>query len=835
MPGPDPLPTPADLEGAGMPPAAGERRALEETLRTVALGVSAATGEALFRAVVRYLSIALGVDFAFVGELLEPSPARVRTLALAYQGEVVDNQAYELRGTPCERVVGQGFQFIPEGVCRRYPGDNMLTTHALEGYAGHPLWDSAGRALGIVAVVNREPLRDRELVESMLRIFAVRAAAELERLRVEQALRASEASYRAIFEGSEDAIFVHDLDTGAILDVNPKACAAYGYTCEEMRRIGVGALGSGEPPYTLEGALHYLERARAGEPQRFEWHRRTKDGSLHWDEVCLKRMTIGGVDRIIALTREITERKEREEALRKSEDRLRATVEAAIDCILGVDAEGRILELNPAAERCFGLRREQALGRPLGDLLILERHGPDHHRGPARWAAARAAAFLGQRIEVTGRRADGSEFPAELALALAHGPEGAIFVGYLRDITGRQRAEAERARLEAQLRQAQKMEAIGQLTGGIAHDFNNILTGVLGYVALARERVEPLGDQKLLQYLERAERSGQRARDLIRQMLTFSRGRRGEPRPLALAPLVVEAVKLLGPTFPATVEFRTELATDTAPVLMDPVQAEQVLMNLCINARDAMGAQGQLTVSLRPTCLQGAVCASCRQAFAGEFVELAVRDTGPGIPPGAIDRLFEPFFTTKDLGKGSGMGLAVVHGIVHEHGGHVLVDTAPGAGASFRIALRPMDQPVEPEPLPRAGAPAPGARLAGRVLLADDDEAAGGFMEDLLASWGLEVERARDGAEARARFARDPARFDLAVLDQSMPRVAGLALAGELLALRPDLPVVLCTGYAEGLSAEAVHARGVRALLGKPLDPTATFALLQELLPARAP
>ena len=692
----------AACPACGLPGAASDRRRTEETLRTVALGVSAATGEALFRAIVRYLSLALGVDFAFVGEL-EPGPVpRLHTLAMANRGGViVDNLAYDLHGTPCEDVVGVGFQYVPEGVCDLYPGENMLAAYGLQSYAGYPLIDSAGRSVGVVSVVHAEPLRDRELVESTLQIFAVRAAAELERLRVDKALRASEASYRAIFESSEDAIFVHDIDTAAIVDVNPRACAAYGYTCEELRALDVGEFSAGEPPYALEGALRYIERAKAGKPQRFEWHRRNKDGSLHWDEVYLKRATIGGVDRIIALTREITERRT---------------------------------------------------------------------------------------------------------------------------------AEEERVRLEAQLRQAQKMEAIGQLTGGIAHDFNNILTGVMGYIALARERVEHLGDPKLLQYLDRAERSGHRARDLIQQMLTFSRGGRGEPRPLSLTALVSETVKLLGSTFPATLEIRTELEPATPPVLLDPVQAGQVLMNLCINARDAMAGNGPLTVSVRSVTQRHAVCASCRQVVAGDFVELAVHDAGAGIAEGALERIFEPFFSTKEKGKGSGMGLAVVHGIVHEHGGHILVDTTRGAGTAFRVQFPAL---AGAEAAPQAAVTPPArvtARLGGRVLLIDDDEAAGAFMEDLLEGWGLSVVRARDGAEGRERFLADPGGYDLAVLDQSMPRVTGTELAAELVHRRPGFPVILNTANADAFTADELRRHGVRALVRKPVDTRELFDLLSAIL-----
>jgi nitrogen-specific signal transduction histidine kinase/CheY-like chemotaxis protein len=410
-----------------------------------------------------------------------------------------------------------------------------------------------------------------------------------------------------------------------------------------------------------------------------------------------------------------------------------------------------------------------------------------------------------------------------------------VFIGYMRDITERKRAEAERGRLEAQLRQAQKMEAIGHLAGGIAHDFNNILTGVMGYVAMASERAGRHGDERLGRYLDRAHRSGQRAQDLIRQLLTFSRGQRGEPRPLDLAALVRDAVGLLGSTLPSSLELSLDLPEDLPPVNMDPVHVEQVLMNLCINARDAMEGTGHLRVAVAARHLSEAVCASCRQPVRGRFVELAVGDSGPGIAPAHLERIFEPFFTTKAVGKGSGMGLSTVHGIVHEHGAHLVVDTAPREGTVFRVLFPALDGPgARSGGAAEAGtgsAPVPGG-LQGRVLVVDDDESVSELMQDLFESWGLEVVVARDGAAGLEAFSRDTRGFDLALLDQTMPRMTGLELAGHLLALRPRLPILMYTGYSEHISERRVKQAGVHALLRKPVDPALLYARVRDLLGA---
>ncbi|HET9700657.1 MAG TPA: PAS domain S-box protein [Burkholderiales bacterium] len=807
-----------------------DRKRHEEALRDAALAVSSAEGPTVFQELVRYLATILRADVAFIAVHIGDCPDRLRMKAFYMDGRVEENFEYGRAGTPCETVVGRKFRYYASRLAELFPNDSDFRRLGLQSYAGFPLNDSRGQPLGLISVVSRGTLPDPAFTEAIMKIFAVRAMAEIERQQAEQALRDSEASYRAIFEASEDAIFVHDWDSGAIVDVNPKACATYGYQREELLRLGVADLSSGVPPYTAQEAARQIEAAKAGSPQRFEWHRRNRDGSLHWDEVSLAPANIAGRRRLLAITREITGRKEREEALKRSEARLRATIEAALDCVIGLDGSGTVIEFNAAAERCFGYRRDAALGRPISDLVVPPAPAPPPAGDcMAPYLAACGGPERGRRIEVTARRADGTVFPASLAIGIARSGEGDMFIAYLRDATERRRAEDERRRLESQLRQAQKMEAIGHLTGGIAHDFNNILTSIMGYVALAAERQARFADPRLGKYLEQAQLSCQRARDLIQQMLTFSRGRRGEPRPLSLAPLVRESVKLLRPALPATLELRTALQEDLPAVMLDPVQLEQILLNLCINARDATAGFGWVEVAARRRAGTAMECTSCRERVAGEFVELAVQDSGPGIPASILDRIFEPFFTTKEVGKGSGMGLSTVHGIVHEHGGHVVVESPPRGGACFRVLF--------PALAPRTGtdsamaAPVPGrvtgATSAGRVLVVEDEEMVGEFMRDLLEGRGMDVTVLRDPTEALEAIRGRPDAFDLVITDQTMPRLTGLELSRAISRMRPSLPIILYTGYGEGIEEARLVESGVRALARKPVDPAALLELFE--------
>jgi PAS domain S-box-containing protein len=553
---------------------------------------------------------------------------------------------------------------------------------------------------------------------------------------------------------------------------------------------------------------------------------------LHDRELVEDLLKIFSVRAAVELERLYAEqaRSEKDLALRKSEDRLRATVEAALDCIIAMDRDGRVIEFNPAAEQCFGYRKQDILGQRLTDLIIPERFRADHEAGMAKFRATGDGGFLGRRVEVSARRADGSEFPAELAIDVAQGAEGEIFIGYLRDITERCEAEENRQRLETQLRQAQKMEAIGQLTGGIAHDFNNILTTMIGYVALSEEHIAGRNEDKLARYLARAHRSGLRARDLIQQMLTFSRGQSGEPRPVALDPLISEWVKLLESTLPSSMEISFEPRQHVPATMLDPMHGEQILMNLCINARDAMQGHGKLSIRLGRVSHTRAVCASCRQAVQGDYIELVVTDTGDGIPRDVQEHIFEPFYSTKEVGQGSGMGLAMVHGIVHDYGGHLLVDSRPGEGCTFRVLLRPLDTAAPLAAPEDTAAERPAAMLEGRVLLVDDEVAVSEFMQDLLESWGLAVTVFNGGVEACRRFSDDPDQVDMAILDQTMPKMTGLEVAQHLLKLRPDLPVILYTGYSAEVSEDLVQREGLRALLRKPLDHAELHELVTQLL-----
>ncbi len=637
-----------------------------------------------------------------------------------------------------------------------------------------------------------------------------------ERKRAEAAVRASEEQYRAIFNASVDGMLLWDAEH-RVVDVNDAFLRMHGYRREEV-------LGQSEPLFIAEDlrgqCAGLLGKVLDGEPCRCESRGLRKDGSGFDVEMHGVRMHYQGRPHVLVILRDVTSRRQAEDRLRASEERYRLLYEMESDAIVLVDVETlHHLDVNRAAVELYGYSREELLALKSTDVSA---------EGDRTRSAMRSGATHDGFVRVPlryHRKKDGTVFPVEITANFfdLHGRR--IMLAAIRDITERKRAEEARGFLEAQLRQAQKMEAIGQLTGGVAHDFNNILQSILGNLTLAGEHAEERSDARLARYVERAQLSAQRARELIQQMLTFSRGRRGEPRVLSLAPLVAQAAKLLRPTLPSTIEVRLDLDEDAPAVRADPVQAEQVLLNLCINARDAMHGVGTLALAVRHARDARGVCASCRQRFSGDFVELAVRDNGTGIAPEIVDRMFEPFFSTKETGKGSGMGLSMVHGIVHEHGGHIALESAPGTGAAFRVLLPEADGAAAAEEK-RVHAKAK-PRLSGRVLVVDDEDMILELIGEVLSGWGIEVTLKASGVEAKHAFAAEPQRYDLVLTDHTMPRITGLELARQIRGIRPGTPVILYTGYGEDIGEDDLAAAGVRALARKPVEPAELFALLK--------
>jgi PAS domain S-box-containing protein len=567
------------------------------------------------------------------------------------------------------------------------------------------------------------------------------------------------------------------------------------------------------------------------------------DGGERWirDRAFPLRDGDGAIYRVVGLAEDITERKlvesqiralseqlearvvertvqlrDANEALRKADSRQRALLNAIPDVVFRIHRDGTFLDFS-AAHGATLLPPDRIIGSNLTSAPI-----PDDVRVALTSAIDRALDSGAVVPMVYALTADGSNRQFEARIVRSGSDE---VVATVRDITGRKSAEAHRDRLEQQLRQSQKMEAIGTLAGGIAHDFNNILTAILGYAELLRAQVR--GQTGVEERLTEITKAGARAKDLVSQILTFSRRREHTRTTMSLGPAIEEALRLLRAAIPATIEIDAQVDPDLPPVLADATQVHQVVMNLAANAAAAMaGGPGRLTVRCAAVELDAAGAADAGLQ-AGPFVRLMIEDSGCGMPPEVLERIFDPFFTTKGPGEGTGLGLSVVHGIVKAHEGAILVDSRVGEGTAFRIYFPAL---TEREP---SGARPRARTIAGRgehVLIVDDEPALVELLRDQLQSLGYRVTAHVSPLEALADFLSRPLDFDVILTDLTMPGMSGADLAEKILKVRPDLPIVMATGYGHVMSEDRAREIGLRPLLFKPFSMAALGDAIQDAL-----
>lgn len=917
---------------------------------------------------------------------------------------------------------------------------------------GRAFYDEAGRPLWLDGVI-------LDITERKLAV---------------DALKASEANYREIFDASNDAVFVHEAETGAILDVNQAMCRMFGYSREGALKLTVNDISPGAPPYSQNEASDKIRRALEEGPQLFEWHVKNKDGELFWVEINLKQAVIGGLTRVVAVVRDITERqevlgalteseknlaqaqkmarlgswvwnmetgdvtwsqeiyrlfgvdhdsfdpaldsvearlhpedrplykkmmklalagggqltlearvllpdgtvrhlnstaegsfddegnlirlagtvqditerKQNEASLKRSEKRYRDLVENASEGIM-VAQDGFIKFINPAVLNIIGYTPEEMINQPLTQTihpddrrLVLQRHRwrmqgatPAHlyafrvlaKDGRVKWVEINAVSFewegrpatLNFITDITERRraakalkeseerlrgildvtplpititrkSDGKyrhvnqayikEFgftwdeaigktSSELNLFVDPGDrrkllsiietkgrvqnyemqyrtkDGSLIdvvlflepimldgeeclLAIVTDVTERKRAEEKRLKHEAQRRQSQKMEAMGTLAGGIAHDFNNMLAAMIGYTELTLQDLPDAGPEA--ENLKQVLKAGDRAKNLVRQILSFSRQSEQDHVPAELGPIVKEAVKLLRASIPSTIEIRHKFQGGEEGVLADPIQIHQLVMNLCTNSAQAMEEKGGLLqVELAPVDLDWRTARQNPDLHLGRYLRLTVKDTGVGIDPKTLVRIFDPFFTTKEVDKGTGMGLAVVHGIVEGHGGAITVESQPGRGTTFNVYFPAFEGAEAPVPPVGKVALSPGTE---RILLVDDEEALADLGGKTLERLGYSVKTFTSSLRALKYFKAHWEEFDLVITDYTMPKMTGVSLAKEILDIRPGLPIIITTGFSQPLTGEKVRSLGIKRVLRKPLRANRMAQVVREVL-----
>ena len=625
-----------------------------------------------------------------------------------------------------------------------------------------------------------------------------------ERMRSAEALRVSEASYRAIFDAAEDAIFVHDIKTGAIVDVNPKACASFGYTREEFRELDMGTLSSGERPYRQREAAELFIRAAAGEQLRIEWHSRSKDGSLHWHEVFGKRVTIGGRDRILALARDITGRKTAEAALRASEEQYRSMFNASIDGLALWNAAGEIVDTNPALRRMYGYGDgESSAALPASD------RGPSY---PPEFLKA-VAGGASIHSEVTELRKDGSKLELEVhGIPMQYQGKPHVLT-IARDITEKKRSAEELGRQRESLYQREKLAALGSLLAGVAHELNNPLSVVVARAVMLEEQ----GDAPIRAAALKIRTAAERCARIVRTFLAMARQQKPERGPVAVNEVVTAALDIAGYAIrTSSIEVALDLPADIPPILADADQLHQVLLNLLINAQQ----------SLQDHPAPRRIRVTSRFDKFADMVRITVADNGPGIPAHLRARIFEPYFTTKPTGVGTGVGLAVSCGIVEAHGGTLTLDCPTEGGAVFTIAL-----PIGTVSATGADAGPPCARSANQrsILVVDDEAEIRETLTEILTTARHRVVAASSGSEALERLAAE--RFDVILTDIRMPDLDGRALYHAIVQRWPGQAgrVIFITGDTLASTLREFVSGSGRPVIEKPFLPSEVRRIVAEL------
>jgi PAS domain S-box-containing protein len=470
--------------------------------------------------------------------------------------------------------------------------------------------------------------------------------------------------------------------------------------------------------------------------------------------------------------------------------------------MLAVDAGGLILAANREVERLFGWTREELVGRPIETLVPARLRG-NHPAHRSTFMAEPQARPMGAGRELYAVRKDGIEFPVEIGLNPVRQGEQIVVLATVVDISARRT-------LEENLRRSQKLEAVGVLAGGIAHDFNNILLGIVGHTELVLREAR-LGDQSR-EDLERVLKAAERGRELVRRILQFSRDTGVSRAPLRIERVLGEAIQLLRASLPSTIEIRAELDPETPIVMSDETQIHQILMNLGTNAAHAMPEGGTVTVRLEPFAATPDFAHAHPGTDPGPCARITVSDTGVGMSPLVLERVLEPFYTTKPPGQGTGLGLSIVHGIVRAHRGVLEIASAPGRGTTVTITL-PAGEAAAAAAIPERGDDPP--RRRRHVLFVEDEPALAHMQRRQLEHLGYEVTAHTSSVEAFEDFRSRPQAFALLITDDTMPQMTGRALAREILALRPDLPVLMVSGGGSGDRRE-VEAIGIRKVLRKP-------------------
>lgn len=720
---------------------------------------------------------------------------------------IVVNKAFEeLTGLDQKDIIGKtDAELLPPDLaeyCRKSDEQAMKSTKAIRlneqttGSNGEtivfdtiksPIFDRQGNPLGLVGVS-----RDVTYIK-----------------KAEEALRESEERYKSLFKNNHSVMLLIDPKTADIVDANPAAVSFYGWSYETLTCMKITDINT----LTEQQVFGEMEKAKTEQRKLFYFQHRLADGKIRDVEVYSGPIKVHGRELLYSIIHDTTASRKAEAALKESEEQFRYISEQSLLAIQIIQ-DDVFKYLNQASANISGYSIEEMMGwgpeefakliHPDDRKFVMnqvrkkqksEKDVVPHYQfriitksGETRWLEV-----YSRTIRYKGKFAD---------------------LATLIDITERKRAEEEKAALEAQLLHTQKMESIGTLSGGIAHDFNNLLSIILGNTEMAMDDVPEWHPARL--NLNEIQTASLRARDVVRQLLSFGRKTDPKQRPVKLVQIVEDELKFLRSSIPTSIEIRQNIQIDTDDTIFaDSSQINQVIINLFTNAAHAMeDTGGVITIGIEKIYLDQISAPFYPDLSPGNYVKLTVSDTGTGIDPEIADRIFDPYFTTREIGKGTGIGLSVVHGIVKSHNGAISVDSEVGKGTTFSILFPVAEQEAvieteAVEKLPTGNE---------RILFVDDEKSMAEIGRHRLERLGYKVEAKTNPIEALELFRADPDQFDIVITDMTMPHITGDKLVKEILKIRPDIPTILCTGFSEKIDEEKAKKIGIRGYIEKPFD-----------------
>ncbi|MBF0288673.1 MAG: PAS domain S-box protein [SAR324 cluster bacterium] len=629
------------------------------------------------------------------------------------------------------------------------------------------------------------------------------------------ALQESEEKFRTLVQSAPEAIILMDKNNNMV-SWNQGAVNIFGYTEAEALGKSLDIIITPHDRETKLKEIHFSDNSELL-GKTFELSGLRKTGVKFPLEISIAQWSVQKTIYFCGIIRDITDRKQGEE----EKKRFIEAIEQITEGILITDTRGIIQYVNPAFEKITGYSSQEVLGQP-PKMLKSGKHEPTFYK--RMWETIQSGNVWKNRI--INKTKKGRLYEEEMTISPVRNALDEItnYVAVKYDVT-------HQVQLEKQLQQAQKMEAIGTLAGGIAHDFNNILYAMTLGIEVTRKKI-PKDTKGALKHLDQVQQAGKRAADLVKQILTFSRQKEQEFHETNITPIVKESLNLLRASLPSTIIIEKDISPKSGKIMADPTLIHQIMMNLCSNAGYAMRQKGgTLRIQLKETILSKEFTA-LHEAQPGQYLQLTIADTGGGIPSDIKDRVFDPFFTTKPIGEGTGMGLSMVHGIVKSHQGIITVDSTLHEGTSFHVFFPIITEEQEnaqiqiPLDLPSG---------EGHILFVDDENMMVEIGKILLQQAGYQVTATTNSKEALSIFSAEPSKFDLVITDQTMPQMTGDQLIQRIRSIRPDIPIILTTGFIQAIDEKNIKNSGIDALLLKPIDPQALLQSIQTALKNAGP